>query len=58
MHNERTYVCYNSFRRKLGIIKLKSNSDDLKEIFIDNKILIKDKYPGTAFIKLHKANSV
>jgi len=36
MHHERTYVCYSSFRRKLGIIKLKSNSDDLKEIFIDN----------------------
>jgi len=48
---EQKFVCYSSNGRKLGILTLKLNSDDLRQLFMDNKEIIKSKYPGTAFIK-------
>jgi hypothetical protein len=45
------YTCYKFNGQRLGIIELKSNSDDLRKVFLDNKSVIKKAFPGTAFIK-------
>lgn len=52
MENTKSYVCYNARSVKLGIIELKSNSTDVRKVFLDNKDIIKKTFPGTAFIKL------
>lgn len=54
MEEAKVYVCYSGSGKKLGKIRLKSNSDDLRKIFQDNKTFIKQRHPGAAFIKLPK----
>lgn len=51
MSKRRRYACYNSKGVKLGLIILNSNHDNHRLIFLENKSMIKQKYPGTAFIK-------
>lgn len=51
MDKRKRYVCYNSKGLKLGFIMLNANLDNHRLVFIDNKVLIKKKFPGTAFIK-------
>ncbi len=54
MKNYQDYVCYSAMGVRLGYIRLKLNSDDLRKTFKDNIVLIKATHPGTAFIKLKK----
>ncbi|HGY2803560.1 TPA: hypothetical protein ACX14B_005659 [Citrobacter freundii] len=54
MSGLKKYACYKSSSVKLGFIYLNSNSENLREIFMENKVEIKRKFPGSAFIKLVK----
>lgn len=51
MNKRKRYACYNSKGLKLGFIELNANCENYRLIFIENRIIIKKKYPGTAFIK-------
>lgn len=46
------YDCYNVQGRKLGYVLLDDEGKGLRDIFIENKVVIKVYYSGIVFIKL------
>ncbi|EDH8415568.1 hypothetical protein CB740_17305 [Salmonella enterica subsp. enterica serovar Enteritidis] len=51
MSTKTKYDCYNGQGRKLGYVLLDGEGKGLRDIFIENKAVIKAYYPGTVFIK-------
>lgn len=51
---KKRYTCYKSNGMKIGDIELDSNSDNLRAVYLENISKIKEKHPGTAFIKPRK----
>jgi len=56
MKNTKKFDCYNFKGLKLGVISIDTELENIRDIFLQHKTLIKAQYPGTAFIKPSRNN--